>query len=251
MGGMGWGGATTRRLPGLVGADGAWDTEAVARGLAELARRCDELTPLFERLAARLADTRERLGIGLPPDLQLDAELAAARNAFARLYADARALAETLAVPLPPSGDVPALPDVTAVLDAITESLAAERNRQARGAAVRRDAALAVLDRIARIAYRAPADAAGFGPLSDWQRRARTLREEIVASELPDLHPDVAPLSDGTHRFNHLLDLIDGLPTLDEPDYRRLVNTVSADFDEALARAAGRGLLVTNPAWPL
>jgi hypothetical protein len=65
---------------------------------------------------------------------------------------------------------------------------------------------------------------------------------------LAPAHPEIAPLTEGTNRFNHLLDLIDGLPTLDEPDYRRLVNAVSADFDEALARAAGRGLLVPDPA---
>src|SRR4051812_44534199 len=53
MGNMGWGGATVRRLPGLTGADGAWDTEAVPRRLAELAQRRDELTPRFEQLAAR------------------------------------------------------------------------------------------------------------------------------------------------------------------------------------------------------
>ncbi len=42
MSGMVWGGATILRLPGLVGADGGWETEAATRGLDELARRRDE-----------------------------------------------------------------------------------------------------------------------------------------------------------------------------------------------------------------
>ena len=75
----------------------------------------------------------------------------------------------------------------------------------------------------------------------------RGLGEAILAPEPPALHPEVAPLCDGAHPFSHLLDLIDGLPTLDEPDYRRLVNAVGAELDEPLARAAGRGLLVADP----
>lgn len=247
MSGTGWGGATARRLPGLVSADGVWDTETVTRRLAELARRRDELTPRFERLAARLTDTRELLAAGLPPEPQLDAELAAARDTFGRLYADARALADTLDVALPQPSGTAALPDVTAVLDAVEDGLRAERGRQTRVAESRRDAALATLDRVARIAYRGPAGDDGFGALLNWQGRSRALGEEIAASELPALHPEVGALNDGTHPFNHLLDLIDGLPTLDEPDYRRLVNAVVAGFDEALARAAGRGLLVAYP----
>ena len=246
MSGTGWGGAAARRLPGLVGTDGVWDTEAVARGLAELAQRRDELTPRFARLAARLTDTRELLAAGLPPEPQLDAELATARDTFGRLYADARSLAETLDVAFSQPSGTPALPDVRAVLDAVEESLRAERKRQARVAKTRRDAALAILDRVARITYRGPVGDDGFGPLRTWQGRSRALGEEIAASELPTLHPEVGTLNDGTHPFNHLLDLLDGLPALDEPDYRRLVNTVSADFDEALARAAGRGLLVAQ-----
>ena len=246
MSGTGWGGATTRRLPGLVSADGVWETEAVTRGLAELARRRDELTPRFAQLATRLTDTRELLALGSPPDPQLDAELAAARDTFARLYADARSLAETLGVTPPPPSGTPALPDVTAVLAAVEAALHVERERQVRVAEARRDDALATLERVARITYRGPVDDDGFAPLRKWQGRARTLGEEIAASELPALHPEVGPLNDGTHPFNHLLNLIDGLPTLDEPDYRRLVNTVSADFDEALGRAAGRGLLIAE-----
>jgi hypothetical protein len=248
MGNTGWGGATVRRLPGLTGADGAWDTEVVPRRLAELAQRRDELTPRFEQLASRLTDARERLATGLPPDQHLDAEIAATRDAFMRLYADARAMADALAVALPSPAGAPTLADVTAVLGAIEAGLRAELARQASEAAARRDAALAVLDRVARITYRGPASAGGFAALGSWQGRASTLREEIAASELAPAHPEIAPLTEGTSRYNHLLDLIDGLPTLDEPDYRRLVNAVSADFDEVLARAAGRGLLVPGPA---
>jgi hypothetical protein len=248
MGNMGWGGATVRRQSGLTGADGAWDTEAVQRRLAELAQRRDELTPRFEQLAARLADARERLATGLPPDQDLDAQIAATRDAFMRLYADARAMAEALDVALAPPTGAPTLSDVTAVLGAIEAGLRAELARQASEAAARRGAALAVLDRVAGVTYRGPDNAEGFGALRSWQEQARTLHDEIAASELSPAHPDIPPLTDGTHRFNHLLDLIDGLPTLDEPDYRRLVNAVSADFDEALARAAGRGLLMADPA---
>jgi hypothetical protein len=248
MGSTGWGGTTVRRLSGLTSADGAWDTEAVPRRLAELAQRRDELAPRFERLATRLSDARERLAAGLPPDQQLDAELAATRAAFVRLYTDARAMADALDVTLSSPEGAPTLPDVTAVLDAIETGLRAELDRQARRAAARHDAARAVLNRVARISYRGPAAAAGFGPLRAWQGRAEALRAEIAGSDLAPPHPEIAPLSEGTNRFNHLLDLIDGLPTLDEPDYRRLVNAVAADFDEALARAAGRGLLVAVPA---
>lgn len=248
MGDLGRGGAAIRRIPGLVNAEGAWETEAVRRRLAELGQRRDELTPHFERLATLLANARSRLADGLPPEQRLDTELAAARDAFERLYADSRALADALDIPaLRPDGP-PALADVTAVLEAIGEGLRAELDRQERRAMSRRDAALAVLGRVARIAYRGPADAAGAGTLRAWQERAVALGELIVATRPPALHPEVAALCDGTHRFGHLLDLIDGLPTLDEPDYRRLVNAVAAEFDEPLARAAGRGLLVADPA---
>lgn len=248
MSGAGWGGGLARRGAGLRSADGAWDTEAVARRLSDLARRRDDLRPRFEQLASRLADARERLGEGLPPDPQLDGEIAAARDAFERLYADARAMADLLDIALPRPGDPPALPDITTALDTIRDGLHAELDRQSRVAAARRDAALTVLDRVGRIVYRGPSDDDGFGPLRACQRRASELASAITAVAPPALHPEVAPLGDGTHPFNHLLNLIDGLPTLDEPDYRRLGNAVAADFDEPLGRAAGRGLLTADPA---
>jgi len=64
-------------------------------------------------LATRLNDTRELLAVGLPPDPQLDAELAATRDTFWRRYADARSLAETLAVALPPIADAYAPTNLT------------------------------------------------------------------------------------------------------------------------------------------
>src|SRR3954447_2543024 len=134
MGSMGWGGLTVRRLSGLTGTDGAWDLDVVPRKLAELAQRRDELTPRFAQLASRLADARERLAAGLPPDQQLDAELAATRDAFTRLYADTRALADALDVALAPPDGPPTLADVTAALDAIAAGLRAELERQAREA---------------------------------------------------------------------------------------------------------------------
>lgn len=241
-----WSGTTVRRTAPRSAADGAWDGEEVTRRLVELTRRRDELTPRFARLAERLNEARERLASGLPPDQQLDSELSATRDVFGRLYAEARALAEGLAVPIEPPSNAPALPDISAVLAALEEGLRAERARQRQAAAARRATALAILDRVAQITYRGPSDADGFGPLRACQRSALALREEIAYGEPLPLHTDVAALNDGTHRFNHLLGLLDGLPTLDEPDYRRLVNTVSADFEESLARAAGRGLLVVK-----
>jgi hypothetical protein len=241
------GGATVRRMSGGAVAEGAWDADAVRRSLADLVRRRDELVPRFEGLAARLSDARERLDNGLPPEPRLDADLVSARGLFERLLADIRALAGALDVPLPQQSGSPALPDIAAALEAIQAGLQAELDRQARWAAARRDAALAVLGRVAQIAYRGPADAAGAETLRVWQGRARALGEAITVPAPPDLHPDVAPLCDGTHPFGHLLDLIDGLPTLDEPEYRRLVNAVAAELDEPLARAAGRGLLVSDP----
>lgn len=248
MSGAGWSGGLAWRGAGLRSADGAWDTEAVARRLDDLTRRRDEMVPRFEQLARRLTDARERLGGGLPPDPRLDGEIAAARDAFERLYADARAMADLLDTALPQPDGPPALPEIATALDAIRNDLHAELERQSRVAAARRDAALAVLDRIGRIAYRGPVDEDGFGPLRACQRRARELAGAIAAVAPPAHHPEVAPLGDGTHPFNHLLTLIDGLPTLDEPDYRRLVNAVAADFDEPLGRAAGRGLLTADPA---
>lgn len=247
MSSAGWGGGLARRGAGLRHTDGAWDTEAVTRRLDELARRRDELAPRFASLAERLTDARERLAGGLPPDPQLDGEIAAIRDAFDRLHADLRAMADLLDIALPPPDGPPALPDIATALDTIRTELHAELDRQSRLAEARRDAALAALDRVARIAYRGPVDGEGFGPLRACQRRASELRGVIAAIAPPALHPEVAPLGDGTHPFNHLLTLIDGLPTLDEPDYRRLVNAVAADFDEPLARAAGRGLLTAAP----
>jgi hypothetical protein len=235
-------------VQGPASTDGAWDIEAVGRALADLVRRRDDLAPRFEGLATRLAEARERLTNGLPPEPRLDAELASTRNAFERLFADAHALARALDIALPRPDGTPALPDVTAALDAIRDGLQAELDRQARWAAARRDAALAVLGRVDRIEYRGPSDAPGAGTLRAWQERARALGEAIVAPAPPALHSDVAPLCDGAHPFSHLLDLIDGLPTLDEPEYRRLVNAVAAELDEPLARIAGRGLLVAESA---
>lgn len=248
MSGTGWGGGMSRRVPGLRDADGAWEIDAVRDRLMQLARRRDELTPRFEQLATRLTEARERLAGGLPPEPLLDTELAAARDAFERLYTDTRALADLLDVDLQQPDGAPTLPDITIALDTIRDGLHAELDRQSRLAETRRNTALLVLDQITRIAYRGPSDEAGFGPLRACQGRANALREAIIAVDLPALHPEVAPLCDGTHPFNHLLNLIDGLPTLDEPDYRRLVNASAADFDEPLARAAGRGLLVADPA---
>lgn len=243
----GWNSGTVRRVSPLVNVDGGWDTDAVQRRLAELARRRDDLTPRFARLAERLSNARERLAIGLPPEQQLDAELIATREVFGRLYTEARALAEALAIACPQPSGAPALPDVTAALDAIEATLLAERERQAHAAAMRRDTALATLERIARITYRGPIDADGSGALRSSQRKAQALYHAIASGEPLPIHAEVAPLNEGTHRFSHLLSLIDGLSTLDEPDYRRLVNTVTADFDEVLARAAGRGLLMIDP----
>lgn len=246
MGGAAWGGVPVRRVSGGAGAEGAWDTDAVSRGLADLVRRRDDLAPRFEGLATRLSDARDRLANGLPPEPRLDADLASARGLFERLFGDARALAGALDIPLPQPNGTPALPDISAALDAIRAGLRAELDRQARWAAARRDAALAVLGRVARITYRGPAEAPGAETLRVWQGRARGLGEAILAPEPPALHPEVAPLCDGAHPFSHLLDLIDGLATLDEPEYRRLVNAVGAELDEPLARAAGRGLLVAD-----
>ena len=237
-----------RRIPGQASAEGAWDTAAVGRGLADLERRRDELAPRFEDLAGRLADARDRLVGGRLPDPRLDTELATARAAFERLHADARALAGALGLTLPPQGDSPALPDFAAVLEAIHDGLRGELDRQARWAMDRRDAALAVLDRVDRVVYRGLPGDAGDDALRVWRARARGLQEAIAASVPPALHPEVAPLCDGTHPFVHLLDLLDGLATLDEPEYRRLVNAVAAGLDEPIARAAGRGLLVADPA---
>jgi hypothetical protein len=241
-----WSGATVRRTSPLIATDGTWDSDEVARRLAELTRRRDELAPRFARLAERLSDAREHLAAGLPPDQGLDTELIATRDVFGRLYAEARALAEGLGVAIEQPRNTPTLPDISAVLAALEGGLSAERERQQHMASIRRAAALATLDRVARIAYRGPVDADGFAPLRACQRRAQALRDEIAHGEPLPPHADVAALNDGTHRFDHLFSLLDGLPTLDEPDYRRLVNTVSADFDEQLARAAGRGLLVAD-----
>ena len=85
---------------------------------------------------------------------------------------------------------------------------------------------------------------ATFPPLIACQARATALREEIVLTEWPQVHPSAEAIAKEDDAFSALLTLVESKDELDDELCGAFQEVVSHEFGKPLAVAAVRGNLV-------
>ncbi len=103
-----------------------------------------------------------------------------------------------------------------------------------------RQDALQILDEVQSIVHK---DNNDFQPLQSCYAKAKTLRQAILAVDLPGLHPDVPALLNGIHPFNELLILVRQHRNLDEERIEELEDRILTSFGRLLFLAIVRDKL--------
>ena len=169
---------------------------------AVLLQNLTSLSEGFSQLGTRLSQAANALqATGMPPAKTLIDELTASRNSFTELCTKGVALAEVLAFsPAPQREALVSLGDLKSLLQALTQ---AEEKRKAAKELTQQ--ALATLDRLYTLKHR---EREVFAPLAECQMRATVLRNAIVETPWPKLHPSVEELAKDDNPFIALLTLV-------------------------------------------
>ncbi len=206
--------------------------------LHKLGTLSQEFSQLSRQLVQTAADLKEP---GLPPSENLLSDLLHTRKNFTALHTEVWQLADSLAVPsLPNQDDVIKLSELQTVLHTI-----AEVEQKKAVSATSTQSALRLLDLILEMKHLKKET---FGPLTTCQDAAIELRQAIVDTSWPDLHPDVQKLAEHKHPFAYLLILVACPDEVDDERWATLQDTVTQVFGRQLAVAASRGKLTAPDA---
>ena len=210
--------------------------------LTILSQNLADVTEVFSYLGRRLeASAHALLTTGVPPDKSLINELMAARQNFADLRAQGRALAESLTIrPLPDAESLASLSEIKALLEKIALT---EEERRTTDRVVQR--AVLVLNRVCALRH---SGLSTFGPLVACQARAAALRDEVTTMAWPQIHPGAEAIAKEDDAFSALLTLVERGEELDDELCGAFQEVVGQEFGKALAVAALRAKLVFSEA---
>jgi Rad3-related DNA helicase len=202
---------------------------------AALASRLGALGARGSAAAAALAAR------GTPPPDDLVRALDEARREFATLRAEALAAAEAAGVATPAIEAIDSTSQLEDVLRALLEALEAAERRAALARV--RAQALALLDRVSRLAHR---DDPTFAPLLTCQKRGDVVRAVLDAAPVEDPERARAALTAAAAPFAALLTLMEGARGVDDEQWAALEDAVAEAFGRPLAAAATRGRLLAR-----
>lgn len=205
---------------------------ALLRKNAELAKWLADLGAKGSAAASGLLEG------GTPPPEDFVHELTDACKEFAALRDEVLVAASTGGFRAPAPDTVSSTKQLEAVLGALLERLeAAERQAQVAQA---RSEALAVLERIGKLAHR---EDPGFAALALCQSKATEVRATLSGSKGTDPDKERAAAAEATAPFAALLMLMDGSQSFDDEQWGMLEDAVATAFGRPLAVAATRGKL--------
>ena len=205
----------------------ATESVVLQQSLVSLSERVAQLGVRLSQAATAVQST------GILPAKTLIDEITASRSLFAELCAKGIALADALALfPAPKPEAITSLGDLKLLLQTLTQ--AEEKRRIHRELSQR---AVATLDRLYAIKHR---DREVFAPLAECQMRGTVLRNAIVETPWPKLHPSVEELAREDNPFVALLIMVEQGDRLDDDHCARLQEIVERAFSKALAIAALR-----------
>lgn len=203
------------------------ESAILLQNLVSLTERVSQLGTRLSQAASAVQAT----GV-LPPKTLID-EISASRHSFSELSAKGIALAEALALsPSPKPDAIVSLADLKLLLQTLTQ---AEEKRKASQELSQR--ALATLDRLYAIKHR---EREVFAPLAECQMRGTVLRNAIVETPWPKVHPSVEELAREDNPFVAFLTLVEQGEKLEDEHFVRLQDIVERAFSKSLAIAALR-----------
>ena len=203
-----------------------------------------DVAEVFFYLGRRLeASAHALLTAGAPPDKSLINELMAARQNFADLCEQGRALAASLAItPLPDVESLASLSEIKTLLEKI--ALTEEERRTTESVSQR---AVLVLNRVCTLRH---SGLATFAPLIACQTRATALRDEVTTMSWPQIHPGAEAIAKEDDAFSALLTLVEKGDELDDELCGAFQEVVGQAFGKPLAVAALRGKLAFSEPIP-
>ncbi len=213
-------------------------SSSLFQALASLTEEAGRLSVQLAQAAKNLQETGE-----IPSERLLE-ETAAFRRRCLALCEQGQAVAQSFAIPSPPSAPAPiSLHELKALVQGIAK---AEEQRAFYDDI--RHRALTVLDRVLGLRHR---EQPQFPPLVECQERAREMRQAVADAHWPNLHPATESLANGEDPFSDLLAWIEQQDTLEDDAWALLQDTVEQFFGKPLAIAVSRGKLFSAAPPPL